>query len=78
MNSDGLSMELEDLNAAKLTELNKDVETIEAWADRNGVTYGVARAWVMRGVLPSVKIGKRRMINCVQFRGWLAEQEWVA
>jgi hypothetical protein len=78
MNSDGSNMELEGLNASSLTELSNDVETIESWADRNGISYGVARAWAMRGVIPTVKIGKRRMINCVQFRQWLIEQEWVA
>jgi len=38
-----------------------DAETVESWADRNGLTYGTARAWAMKGVLPTVKLGKRRM-----------------
>lgn len=71
-------MELEALDASKLVEVQKDMEPIEAWADRNGVTPDTARMWVKRGFLPTVKIGKRRMINCVQLRQWLLEQEWVA
>lgn len=71
-------MELEALEASKLIEPQKDVETIESWAERNGVTYNTARAWAMKGVLPTVKIGKRRMVNCIQLRHWLLEQEWVA
>lgn len=74
----GNGMELEELNADALIDKTKDVEFIESWADRNGVTYETARHWVNRGIIPSIKIGKRRMVNCVQFRQWLLEQEWVA
>jgi len=54
------------------------VETVEAWAERNGLTCSMARAWVYRGVLPTVKLGKRRMINSALLRSWLLEQEWTA
>lgn len=40
-----------------------DAETVESWADRNGLTYETTRAWAMKGVLPTVKPGKRRMVN---------------
>ena len=73
-----MTMELESLDPNKLIEPQKDVETIECWAERNGVTPDTARAWVKKGVLPSVKLGKRRMVNCVMFRHHLLEQEWVA
>lgn len=61
-NSDGMSMELEELNPAALVGPQQDVEPIEKWAERNGVTFGTARAWVYRGVLPSVKLGKLRKL----------------
>lgn len=56
-------MELEELEPGKLTGPQQDVETIEKWADRNGLTVGTARAWVYRDILPSVKLGKLRMVN---------------
>ncbi|EQL42070.1 hypothetical protein M770_07080 [Pseudomonas aeruginosa VRFPA03] len=54
------------------------MESIERWAERNGISYGTARAWVYRGVLPSVKLGKLRMVNSALLRTWLLEQEWSA
>ena len=77
-NSDGTSMELEELEPSKLIGPQQDVETVESWADRNGLTYGTARAWAMKGVVPTVKLGKRRMINSALLRSWLLEQEWTA
>lgn len=71
-------MALEGLDPANLIGPQQDVETIESWADRNGITYDTARSWAMRGVLPTVKLGKRRMVNSVQLRTWLLEQEWTA
>ena len=73
-----MTMELESLDSSRLVEVQKDVELIECWAERNGVTCETARAWAKRGVLPTVKLGKRRMVNCVQLRSWLLEQEWTA
>jgi len=46
-------MELEELEPSKLIGPQQDVETVESWADRNGLTYGTARAWAMKGVLPT-------------------------
>lgn len=71
-------MELEDLPPANLAGPQQDVEPIAAWADRNGVTCDTARAWVYRGIIPSVKLGKLRMVNCALLRQWLLEQEWTA
>jgi predicted site-specific integrase-resolvase len=71
-------MELEELEPSKLIGPQQDVETIESWTDRNGVAYGVVRAWAMKGVLPTVKLGKRRMVNSAMLRNWLLEQEWTS
>ncbi|WP_312921063.1 DNA-binding protein [Stutzerimonas nitrititolerans] len=71
-------MELEELEPSKLIAPQQDVETVESWAERNGLTSSMARAWVYRGVLPTVKLGKRRMINSALLRSWLLEQEWTA
>jgi hypothetical protein len=68
---------LEGLDITKLLD-SRDVDTLEGWADRNGVTEDTVRAWAQRGVIPTVKLGKRRMVNCVQLRNWLLEQEWTA
>jgi hypothetical protein len=56
-------MELEELEPSKLIGPQQDVETVESWAERNGLTYGTARAWAMKGVVPTVNLGKRRMVN---------------
>jgi len=71
-------MELEELEPSKLIGPQQDVETVESWADRNGLTYGTARAWAMKGILPTVKLGKRRMVNSALFRSWLLQQKWTA
>ena len=71
-------MELEELEPSKLIGPQQDVETVESWAERNGLTFEMARAWVYRGVIPTVKLGKRRMINSALLRSWLLEQEWTA
>jgi len=61
-------MELEELEPSKLIGPQQDVETVEYWAERNGLTYGTARAWTMKGVVPTVKLGKRRMVNTTLLR----------
>lgn len=71
-------MGLEQLDTNKLIGPQQDVETIETWADRNGITYDTARSWAMRGVLPTVKLGKRRMVNSAMLRQWLLAQQWMA
>lgn len=71
-------MELEEPLPGSLTGPQQDVELIEKWAERNGVNFCTARAWVYRGVLPSVKLGKLRMVNSALLRSWLLEQEWMA
>lgn len=71
-------MELEDLEPSKLIGPQQDVETVESWAERNGLSFDTARAWVYRGVIPTVKLGKRRMVNSALMRSWLLEQEWTA
>ncbi len=39
------------------------VETIQAWADHNGITHEAACRLAAQGILPTVKLGKRRMVN---------------
>lgn len=56
-------MELEELEPSKLIGPQQDVETVESWADRNGLAYSTARARAMNGVVRTVKLGERRMIN---------------
>lgn len=40
--------------------------TIEKYADRVGVCRRVVEGWIEKGYLPTVKIGKRRLVNVVQ------------
>lgn len=49
-------MELEELEPSKPIGPQQDVETVESWADRNGPR--------VPGQCPTVKPGKRRMVNC--------------
>ena len=37
--------------------------TIEKYAETIGVTERTVRAWINKGLLPTFKLGKRRMIN---------------
>ncbi|HHW2325650.1 TPA: DNA-binding protein, partial [Pseudomonas aeruginosa] len=36
-------MDLEELSPGALVGLQQDVEPIERWAERNGISYGTAR-----------------------------------
>lgn len=38
------------------------LETINALADRCGVGYEIAYNWAKQGAIPTVKLGKRRMV----------------
>ena len=37
--------------------------TIEKYAEVIGVTDHTVRGWIKKGFLPTIKLGKRRMIN---------------
>jgi|GEM_PF-3985850 len=37
--------------------------TLAKYAEQIGVSESTVRAWVHKGLLPTLKIGKRRMIN---------------
>lgn len=76
--SDGTNMELEELNPSAPIGLQQDVESVEWWAEHNGISYGTARVWAYRGVLLSVKLGRLCMVNSALLRNWLLEQEWTA
>lgn len=72
-----MSSQLEGLDPGKPV-FQPDLETLEAFADRNGVTAETVRGWHQKGLIPTVKIGKRRMVNSVMLRQWLMDQEWNA
>jgi hypothetical protein len=38
------------------------LETIQALADRCGVAYEIVHNWAMRGAIPTIKLGNRRMV----------------
>ena len=40
--------------------------TIEKYAEAVGVTPRVVRSWIERGYIPSVKVGKWRLVNVAQ------------
>ena len=44
-------------------QLNSPIVTIEKFSDISGLTVGSIRALIGRGILPTIKVGKRRMIN---------------
>ena len=41
------------------------VLTVEKYAKSIGIEIGVVDGWVKRGYIPTIKIGKRRLINIV-------------
>lgn len=71
-------MDLEDLDVAKILGSQRDIETLEDFAERNGFTTDTVRGWTSKGRLPSLRVGKRRVINSALFRAWLLDQEWTA
>jgi predicted site-specific integrase-resolvase len=38
------------------------IESLRAWATRNGVSPHNARRWAALGVIPTIKLGNRRMV----------------
>ncbi len=72
-----MSSQLEGLDQGKPVH-QPDLETLEAFAERNGLTADTVRAWGQRAVIPTVKLGKRRMVNSAMLRQWLLDQEWTA
>ena len=39
--------------------------TVEKYAEKTGVSIETVRGWIKTGKLPTVKVGKRRMVNLV-------------
>lgn len=70
--------QLEGLDVQRLFSALPDVETLEGFAERNGLTPDTVRAWAQKAVIPSLRLGKRRMVNTAMLRNWLLEQEWVS
>ena len=73
-----MSDQLEGLDVQRLFSALPDVETLEGFAERNGLTPDTVRAWAQKAVIPSLRLGKRRMVNTAMLRTWLLEQEWVS
>ncbi len=73
-----MSDQLEGLDVQRLFSALPDVETLEGFAERNGLTSDTVRAWAQKAVIPSLRLGKRRMVNTAMLRNWLLEQEWVS
>jgi hypothetical protein len=48
--------------------------TVEAFSSATGLDLGVLRAQVDRGYWPTMKVGKRRLINCEVLRLKAAER----
>ncbi len=48
--------------------------TVEQYARCTGVTLRTIEHWIARGYLPSVKIGKRRMVNVAERTFQCAEE----
>ncbi|OED47189.1 hypothetical protein ACH42_03305 [Endozoicomonas sp. (ex Bugula neritina AB1)] len=44
------------------------LQTIEEFARSVGVTVETVRIWIRKNKIPSVKIGKRRLVNIHKFK----------
>ena len=77
-NSAAMSDQLEGLEHPLKPAQLPDVETLEGFAERNGLTADTARAWGQKGFIPTLKLGKRRMVNSAMLRQFLLDQEWTA
>lgn len=73
-----MSSQLEGLHSDNVGKTLPDLETLEGFAERNGLTPDTVRAWGQKAVIPTVKLGKRRMVNSAMLRNWLLDQEWTA
>ena len=63
-----MSDQLEGLDVQRLFSALPDVETLEGFAERNGLTPDTVRAWAQKAVIPSLRLGKRRMVNTAMLR----------
>jgi len=46
----------------------------DRFAELSGIPFGVIEGWIMRGYLPTLLIGKHRVINMVQLQQTCLEQ----
>lgn len=53
-----MSDQLEGLDVQRLFSALPDVETLEGFAERNGLTPDTVRAWAQKAVIPSLRLGK--------------------
>lgn len=52
------------------------VMTKERFAEVTGVDSGVLRGWIEKDLIPTVRIGRHRLINLAMFQRVLLEDEW--
>lgn len=66
------------LNMEQPPEINiqpfTPVMSKERFAELSGVPFGVVEGWVIRGYLPSLLIGKHRLVNIIQLNQDCLEQ----
>lgn len=53
------------------------ISSQEQFAGLIGVTVDTVRGWVEKGVVPTVKIGKRRFINNIKFSNQLNSEKTI-
>ena len=64
-------MEIPELKVA-----NPLVMTKERFCEVSGVDTGVLRGWIEKELIPTVRIGKHRLVNLALFERTLLEQEF--
>lgn len=77
-NSAAMSDQLEGIEHPLKPAQLPDVETLEGFAERNGLSPDAVRAWGQKAVIPTLKLGKRRMVNSAMLRQWLLDQDWTS
>jgi len=50
--------------------------TRESFADSVGVTVDTVNKWAERNYIPTVGVGRYRLVNTALLTRWLLEQEW--
>ena len=56
-----------------------DLLTVELFAQKVGVTTGTVDGWARRNYVPTVKIGKRLLIDYINLRRYLIDENngWI-
>ena len=69
----------EELNHTSPVNLSvvSPISSQEQFASFVGVTVDTVRGWVEKGVVPTVKVGKRRFINNIKFSNQLNSDKTI-